>query len=141
MASAVETLIRGVVTKGVMKVAEFNRDHRKAPTTHPYLTGIHEPMDAEVTLDDLQVTGSIPVDLDGRSLQGILQDGSRIRAARAVEVYGIHKETHRIPQASQRRGEAGASRPLTLTLGCHHVTTGRDEGQHERDDHRRAHAG
>lgn len=69
MASAVETLIRGVVTKGVMKVAEFNREHRKAPSTHPYLTGIHEPVDAEMSLDTLRVTGAIPTELDGRYIR------------------------------------------------------------------------
>jgi 8'-apo-carotenoid 13,14-cleaving dioxygenase len=70
MASAVETLIRGAVTKGVMKVAQFNRDRMKTPEQpHPYLSGIHEPMDGELTLDDLQVTGSIPAQLDGRYIR------------------------------------------------------------------------
>ena len=69
MASAVETLIRGAVTKGVMKVAEFNREHRKAPAMHPYLSGIHAPMDAELSLDMLRVTGDIPTELDGRYIR------------------------------------------------------------------------
>jgi 8'-apo-carotenoid 13,14-cleaving dioxygenase len=68
MASAVETLIRGVVTKGVEKIAEFNRE-RMAPTGNPYLTGIHTPMSAELTLTDLKVTGTIPAELDGRYLR------------------------------------------------------------------------
>jgi carotenoid cleavage dioxygenase len=67
MASAVENAIRSVVTKGVMKVAEFNRSRMTASETpHPFLTGIHTPMDAEKTITDLKVTGEIPADLDGR---------------------------------------------------------------------------
>ena len=70
MASAVETLIRGTITKGIMKVAEFNRDRAKAPVEpHPYLSGIHTPMDAELTLDELRVTGEIPAELDGRYIR------------------------------------------------------------------------
>jgi 8'-apo-carotenoid 13,14-cleaving dioxygenase len=44
MASAVETLIRSTVTKGVMKVADFNRGRMKSDKPNPYLTGIHTPM-------------------------------------------------------------------------------------------------
>ncbi len=67
MASAVETLIRKTVTKGVTAVADFNRGRMAPPAKpHPYLTGIHAPMDQELTIDDLAVTGSIPAELDGR---------------------------------------------------------------------------
>jgi 8'-apo-carotenoid 13,14-cleaving dioxygenase len=70
MASAVETLIRKTVTKGIMKVADFNRDRMKPPAQpHPYLTGIHTPMDAELTLDALEVSGEIPAELDGRYIR------------------------------------------------------------------------
>jgi carotenoid cleavage dioxygenase len=69
MASTVETLIRNTVTKGIMKVADFNRDRLKADAPNPYLTGIHLPMDSELTLDNLQVTGSIPADLNGRYIR------------------------------------------------------------------------
>lgn len=70
MASSVETLIRSVVTKGVNKVAEFNRDRLKTPEGgHPYLTGVHTPMAAELTLDDLVVEGTIPPELDGRYIR------------------------------------------------------------------------
>jgi 8'-apo-carotenoid 13,14-cleaving dioxygenase len=69
MASAVETLIRGAVTKGVTKIAEFNRDRMKAERPNPYLSGIHTPMNAELTLDDLRVTGRIPAELDGRYIR------------------------------------------------------------------------
>lgn len=68
MASAVETLIRKTVTAGVVKVAEFNRNRMEAKP-NPYLTGIHEPMDQELTLTDLRVTGVIPRELDGRYLR------------------------------------------------------------------------
>ncbi len=66
MASAVESLIRSVVTKGVTQVANFNRNRMKADAPNPYLSGIHAPMDKELTLNDLRVTGTIPAELDGR---------------------------------------------------------------------------
>ena len=69
MASTVETLIRSTLVKGVTKLADFNR--RRLPPTedHPFLTGIHEPMQAELTLTDLAVTGTIPPVFDGRYLR------------------------------------------------------------------------
>ena len=70
MASAVETLIRKTITKGVIKVADFNRNRMAEPATpHPYLSGIHVPMTGEETLTDLEVSGSIPVELDGRYIR------------------------------------------------------------------------
>lgn len=70
MSSAIETLIRGAVTKGLMKVAEFNRNRLDAPDRpHPFLTGIHAPMTGELTLENLAVQGSIPPELDGRYLR------------------------------------------------------------------------
>lgn len=70
MASAVETAIRSFVTKGVMSIAEFNRDRLKEPAApHPFLTGVHTPMPDERTLTDLTVTGAIPTDLDGRYIR------------------------------------------------------------------------
>lgn len=68
MASVIENAIRGTVTKGIGAIAEFNRK-RMADTDHPFLTGIHKPMDAELTLEDLPVTGTIPAELDGRYLR------------------------------------------------------------------------
>lgn len=66
MPSSVETLIREGVTKGIMTVAAFNRERKPAPAApHPFLTGIHEPMQAEKTLIDLKVAGEIPPALDG----------------------------------------------------------------------------
>ncbi|MGL3821559.1 carotenoid oxygenase family protein [Sphingopyxis sp. R3-92] len=70
MASNVENLIRGAVTKGIVKVAEFNRKRLPSPTdAHPFLTGIHAPMIAELTLETLQVDGEIPAALTGRYLR------------------------------------------------------------------------
>lgn len=70
MANIVESGIRAAVTKGVLKIAEFNRNRLKPPATpHPFLTGIHTPMQAETTLTDLKVTGQIPPDLDGRYIR------------------------------------------------------------------------
>lgn len=68
MASVIENAIRGTVTKGIGVVAEFNRK-RMPDQDHPFLTGIHKPMDREVTLEDLPVTGAIPAELDGRYLR------------------------------------------------------------------------
>ena len=68
MASVIENAIRGTVTKGIGVVAEFNRK-RMPDQDHPFLTGIHRPMDSEITLEDLSVTGTIPPELDGRYLR------------------------------------------------------------------------
>lgn len=65
MPSPVETAIRGVVTKGVMAIANFNRDHRRSKGENPFLTGIHTPASQEVTETDLRVTGEIPATLNG----------------------------------------------------------------------------
>lgn len=70
MASNVETFIRGAVTKGIGKVADFNRKRLPVPADdHPFLTGIHQPMTEEMTLEDLRVDGSIPPALSGRYLR------------------------------------------------------------------------
>ncbi len=70
MTSTVETLIRKTITKGVMKVAEFNRNRANAPESpHPFLSGIHAPMTGEVTLTSLKVTGTIPAELNGRYIR------------------------------------------------------------------------
>jgi 8'-apo-carotenoid 13,14-cleaving dioxygenase len=70
MASAVETLIRKIATKGVLKVADFNRGRMPdSGLPHPFLTGPHEPMTQEMTLETLPVTGTIPHELNGRYLR------------------------------------------------------------------------
>jgi carotenoid cleavage dioxygenase len=66
MTSQVEMLIRKAVTGGALKVAEFNRWRpRGAVATNPFLTGIHKPVEDEVTLEYPEVTGTIPPELDG----------------------------------------------------------------------------
>ena len=70
MASAIETTIRSTVAKGIDAIAGYNR--KRLPDSgqpHPFLTGIHRPMPAEVTLEDLPVTGTIPAALQGRYLR------------------------------------------------------------------------
>jgi 8'-apo-carotenoid 13,14-cleaving dioxygenase len=67
MTSAVETAIRGTITRGANKVAQFNRARaRNTQGEHPYLTGMHTPMAEEITLTDLVVEGTIPESLNGR---------------------------------------------------------------------------
>jgi carotenoid cleavage dioxygenase len=69
MASTVETLIRSTVTKGVTALASFNRNRLPTPEAHPFLSGVHTPMQEEVTLTDLPVAGTIPAVFDGRYLR------------------------------------------------------------------------
>lgn len=70
MPSPIENVIRGTVNKVIMQVAAFNRSRMAAPDApHPFLSGIHKPMEREVTLDDLQVHGTIPPELDGRYIR------------------------------------------------------------------------
>ncbi|WP_275430527.1 carotenoid oxygenase family protein, partial [Klebsiella pneumoniae] len=38
-------------------------------TDHPFLTGIHAPMRAELTLTELPVTGTIPAALNGQYMR------------------------------------------------------------------------
>ncbi len=65
MTSPVESAIRGLVTTGIMGVANFNRTMRRAKAPNPYLTGVHTPMKEENTITDLKVTGTIPPALNG----------------------------------------------------------------------------
>jgi 8'-apo-carotenoid 13,14-cleaving dioxygenase len=70
LASPVETAIRNVVTQGATALAAFNRARLPAPKApHPFLTGIHTPMTAELTIEDLAVTGALPPALAGRYLR------------------------------------------------------------------------
>lgn len=67
MPGLAEKLIRRVVGNGAMRLARFNRARMPRPAApHPFLTGLHRPMDRELTLEDLPVQGSIPPELDGR---------------------------------------------------------------------------
>ncbi|HVR91778.1 MAG TPA: carotenoid oxygenase family protein [Novosphingobium sp.] len=66
MASAVETIIRSVVGKGIETIATINRSRQDDAKEHPFLTGIHTPLHDELTIEDLKVTGTIPAELSGR---------------------------------------------------------------------------
>jgi carotenoid cleavage dioxygenase len=70
MGSTIETLIRDTVTKGVEALADFNRKRMAQPADgNPFLAGIHAPMQDELTLTSLEVTGTIPAGLNGRYLR------------------------------------------------------------------------
>ena len=70
MASAVETVIRSAIGKGVGLIATYNRKRMgRTGEPHPFLSGLHEPMREEKTLTALAVTGTIPAALDGRYLR------------------------------------------------------------------------
>lgn len=70
MGSLIETLVRDTVAKGVEALAAYNRQRLPAPAGgNPFLTGIHTPMEEELTLTDLAVTGQIPAGLSGRYLR------------------------------------------------------------------------
>ncbi len=70
MGSAIETLIRGTVTRGIEALASFNRSRLAPPAGgSPFLTGIHTPMTDQLTLTALDVTGTIPHGLNGRYLR------------------------------------------------------------------------
>ncbi len=65
MPSPVESAIRGVVTKGVLAVAGFNRERKKAKEPNLFIEGIHKPLTQELTETELKVTGEIPAALNG----------------------------------------------------------------------------
>lgn len=70
MTSAIETTIRSAVKKGVIALAGFNRARLKGPDgPHPFLSGVHTPMREELTLESLEVEGTIPEELDGRYIR------------------------------------------------------------------------
>lgn len=70
MSSKVESFIKGTLVKAVSGINEFNRKRLPMPDRpHPYLTGIHQPLNQEFTLEDLPITGTIPPALSGRYLR------------------------------------------------------------------------
>ena len=70
MGSPIETLIRSAVTKGVDALSDFNRKRMPTPAgDHPFLTKLHTPMDEELTLSALEVSGAIPAGLCGRYMR------------------------------------------------------------------------
>ena len=70
MASVIEKTIRSAVTPVITAVANYNRKRLPEPNGgHPFLGGLHEPMQSEETISAMQVTGTIPDQLDGRYLR------------------------------------------------------------------------
>lgn len=70
MPQRIDSAIRRTLTAGVMKLAAYNRARMPAlAAPHPYLSGLHTPMDRELTLTDLPVQGLLPPELDGRYLR------------------------------------------------------------------------
>lgn len=69
MASVFEKTIRKTVTSGIMGVSKVSAALKTRSDDHPYLTGIHTPMESELTLTELEVDGAIPSDMDGRYLR------------------------------------------------------------------------
>lgn len=68
MPNSMQAAIRAVMECGVEVVAAYNR--RRLPRIpSPFLVGVHAPMQSEVTLRDLAVTGCIPAELNGRYLK------------------------------------------------------------------------
>ena len=68
MLKPVQSALRAAIEAGVEFVAAYNR-RRLPKVDSPFLVGIHTPMPAELTIEDLAVTGSIPAGLDGRYLR------------------------------------------------------------------------
>jgi 8'-apo-carotenoid 13,14-cleaving dioxygenase len=66
MASEVEVKIRSAVTNVLNASAAMSRQLKNPFRKHLFLTGIHEPMREELTLENLQVTGEIPTALTGK---------------------------------------------------------------------------
>ena len=70
-ATGVAEKIKGVVTAGVNALGNANRARMKAPDGgNPFLTGIHEPLQAERTFEDLEVRIDDGVDEAIEGLRG-----------------------------------------------------------------------
>ena len=65
MASKTEVKIRAAITKALTTSAAFNRKLKNPFRKHMFLTGIHEPMAVESSLDYLEISGLIPEALAG----------------------------------------------------------------------------
>ena len=67
LSERIESTIGTILSPIIANVAAFNR-WRLPPldAPHPLLTGVHQPMTEELTLEELAVSGAIPRELDGR---------------------------------------------------------------------------
>jgi carotenoid cleavage dioxygenase-like enzyme len=68
MPNPIQQAVRAVAERAVELIAGWNRK-RLPHAGGDYLVGVHKPMQAELTLDHLSVTGSIPAGLSGRYLK------------------------------------------------------------------------
>ena len=68
MPNLIESALRAVAERAVERIAAWNRT-RLPRTEAPFLVGIHAPMQRELTLKDLSVSGVIPAGLNGRYLK------------------------------------------------------------------------
>ena len=67
MLTPVQSAVRAAAEGAVELIAAWNR--KRLPKADPFLVGIHVPMQAELTLQNLAVAGSIPAGLNGRYLK------------------------------------------------------------------------
>ncbi len=67
-AGRVEAKFRATAEAAVERIAAWNR-RRLPKAANDFVVGIHRPMDAELTLVDLPVSGAIPAGLNGRYLR------------------------------------------------------------------------
>ena len=65
MPNQLQSAVRAVAEGAVTLVAAWNRK-RLPQAASPYAVGIHRPMPAELTLERLAITGTIPAGLNGR---------------------------------------------------------------------------
>ena len=65
MASETEVKIRAAVTKALNTAAAFNRKLKNPFRKHMFLTGMHQPMAEELSLNHLKISGQIPQALTG----------------------------------------------------------------------------
>ncbi len=75
MTSLIERSIRKVVTKGISALAERNRNAMKSDAPNPYLRGIHEPMNEELTLTVSRVALE---DAVSRALSGSITNAAAV---------------------------------------------------------------
>jgi carotenoid cleavage dioxygenase-like enzyme len=68
MPNRIQAAFRAAAAAGVGFWAACNR-LRLPGTANPFVVGVHEPMGAELTLENLAVTGSLPPGLDGLYLK------------------------------------------------------------------------
>ena len=65
MKSVMELRIRAAIAKGLTATGVLSRKLKNPLRKHMFLTGVHEPMRGEISLDQLDVSGEIPKALTG----------------------------------------------------------------------------